>query len=96
MRVHQEINGQGEVNRYKARLVAKGFAQKNVVDYTEIFSPVVKMTSIRLILAFAAAHNYEVEQMDVKTTFTMSLRNTFICHNPKDLRSKVERNMCVS
>jgi hypothetical protein len=55
--------------RYKARLAMKGFNQRKGVDYDEIFSPVVRMTSIRAILGLAASLNLEIEKMDVKTTF---------------------------
>ena len=55
--------------RYKARLVVKGFSQRKGVDFNEIFSPVVKMTSIRAVLSWAATLDLEVEQMDVKTAF---------------------------
>ena len=55
--------------RYKARLVAKGFAQKEGVDYNEIFSPVVKHTSIRVLLILVAHGHLELEQLDVKTAF---------------------------
>lgn len=55
--------------RCKARLVVKGFAQKKDVDFDEIFSPVVKMSSIWVVLGMAASINLEVEQLDVKTTF---------------------------
>ncbi|GKB97559.1 putative RNA-directed DNA polymerase [Tanacetum coccineum] len=55
--------------RYKARLVVKGFSQKRGIDFDEIFSPVVKMGSIRVVLGLAASLDLEVEQMDVKTTF---------------------------
>ncbi|KAI3727128.1 hypothetical protein L1987_66937 [Smallanthus sonchifolius] len=55
--------------RYKARLVAKGFTQREGVYYTEIFSPVVKHTSIRIMLSMVAVLDLELEQMDVKTTF---------------------------
>ena len=53
----------------KATIVVKGFQQKKGVDFDEIFSPVVKMTSIRTVLSIAASMNLEVEQLDVKTTF---------------------------
>ena len=55
--------------RYKARLVVKGFEQKKGIDFEEIFSPVVKMSSIRVVLGLAASLNLEVEQLDVKTAF---------------------------
>ena len=55
--------------KYKARLVVKGFAQKKGIDFDEIFSPVVKMSSICVALGMAASMDLEVEQLDVKTTF---------------------------
>ena len=47
----------------------KRFAQKKGIDFDEIFSPVVKMTSIRTILSLVAAEDLHLEQLDVKTTF---------------------------
>ena len=58
----------GNPRRYKARIVVKGFQQKKGMDFDEIFAPVVKMTSIRMVLSIAASMNLEVEQLDVKTT----------------------------
>ena len=55
--------------RYKARIVVKGCNQKKGIDFEEIFSPVVKMTSIRAILGLAAKLDLEIEQLDVKTAF---------------------------
>lgn len=55
--------------RYKARLMAKGFAQKEGVDYNEIFSPVVKHTSIRVLMSIVSHGDLELEQLDVKTAF---------------------------
>ncbi|KAK8696819.1 hypothetical protein V6N13_001944 [Hibiscus sabdariffa] len=59
----------GNVQTYKGRLVAKGFRQIHGVDYDETFSPVAIIKSIRILLAVAALHDYEIWQMDVKTTF---------------------------
>ncbi|KAK1410847.1 hypothetical protein QVD17_37388 [Tagetes erecta] len=55
--------------RYKALLVAKGFQQKKGVDYNEIFSPVVKITTIRLILSIVVAEGLHIEQLDAKIAF---------------------------
>lgn len=59
----------GKVHTYKARLVAKGYTQTHGIDYEETFSPVAKIKSIRIMLAIAAFHDYEIWQMDVKTAF---------------------------
>jgi hypothetical protein len=59
----------GGEKRYKARLVVKGFAQKKGIDFDEIFSLVVKMTSIRTILSLVVVEDLHLEQLDVKTTF---------------------------
>nr|GEX88653.1 copia LTR rider [Tanacetum cinerariifolium] len=55
--------------RYKARLVARGFTQRAGIDYNEVFSLIVRHTSIRVILALTTCKDYELEQLDVKTTF---------------------------
>ncbi|KAJ9547882.1 hypothetical protein OSB04_020425 [Centaurea solstitialis] len=59
----------GKVHTYKARLVAKGYTQTHGVDYDETFSPVAMLKSIRILIAIAAFHDYEIWQMDVKTAF---------------------------
>ena len=47
----------------------KRFAQNKGIDFDEIFSPVVKMTSIRTILSIVAVEDFHLEQLDVNTTF---------------------------
>lgn len=59
----------GALKKYKARLVAKGYSQRYGIDYYETFSPVVRYSSIRILLALAAIYGLIVEHLDVKTAF---------------------------
>jgi len=64
-------NNKGGVERYKARVVAKGFTQKHGVDYQETFAPVMKIKSLRIIIALSATTNTKrkLAQLDIKTAF---------------------------
>jgi hypothetical protein len=59
----------GDVSRFKARLAAKGCSQRAGFDYTETFSPVIRMASLRLFFAIAAARDLELCQLDIDTAF---------------------------
>ena len=59
----------GTVERFKGRLVAKGFAQTYGIDYFETYSPVVRFSSIRALIAFAVQNDMLIHQMDVVTAF---------------------------
>ena len=63
------MNAQGKIERYKAQLVAKGYKQKAGIGYDEVFAPVARMETIRLLISQAAQFKWPIFQMDVKLTF---------------------------
>lgn len=62
-------DGSIKCGKEKARLVAQGFSQREGIDFAEMYTPVVKMTSTWIILAYANHHNYEIMSFNVKTAF---------------------------
>ena len=62
-------DAEGNALRYKARLVAQGYPQQPGIDYDEVFAPVVRYDSLRLLLALAAHHQWQVDQLDIKAAF---------------------------
>ena len=70
-----KLNENGEIDKHKARLVAKGYAQKYGVDYNEVFAPVARLDTIRLVLALAAQRGWTVYQLDVKSAFLHGVLN---------------------
>ena len=92
----------GKVETFKARLVAKGFTQKEGIDYDETFSPVAMLKSIRILLSIAAHLDYEIWQMDVKTTFLnesldesiyMMQPERFIANSQKRMLCKLNKSI---
>ncbi|PHT36714.1 hypothetical protein CQW23_24414 [Capsicum baccatum] len=64
-----KTNKEGKVDKYKARLVAKGYKKKYGVDYDEVFAPVARIDTVRLLTALAAQNRWKIYQMDVKSAF---------------------------
>ena len=65
----KKINAQGKIETFKARLVAKGYRQKARIDYDEVFTPVTRMETIRLLISHVAQYKWKIHQMDVKSAF---------------------------
>ncbi|GJR78475.1 zinc finger, CCHC-type containing protein [Tanacetum coccineum] len=63
----KDVNG--NIIRHKARLVTKGYIQQHDIDFEEVFAPVAKMETIRLLLAIAVNNKWEVHHLDVKSAF---------------------------
>ena len=58
-----------QAGKFKAKLVAKGYSQVEGVEFGEMFFPIAKLASIRVVLSLAVGFDLEIEKMDIKTTF---------------------------
>ncbi|KAL0367487.1 UNVERIFIED_CONTAM: Retrovirus-related Pol polyprotein from transposon RE2 [Sesamum radiatum] len=65
----KKLKPDGSVDKFKARLVAKAFKQKEGIDYFDTYSPVTRLTTIRVLIAFASVYSHPIHQMDVKIAF---------------------------
>jgi hypothetical protein len=74
----------GHIERYKSRLVAKGFAQRQGIDYTEVWAPTGCLPVLRCLFAYAAAFDYDTIQADIRTAFLNGpLEDTiYLCQPP--------------
>lgn len=91
----------GALDKYKSRLVAKGFHQEYSLDYKETFSPVIKSTTIRLVLGHAESNSWPIRQLDVNQAFLQGTRlrvqiskgNTWL--NLLALSIKIDQTTCA-
>ena len=64
-----KLKSNGSLDKYKARLVAKGFQQTPGVDFDETFSPVIKASTIRIVLTIAVSRGRDIQQIDINYAF---------------------------
>ncbi|MCI32538.1 retrovirus-related pol polyprotein from transposon tnt 1-94, partial [Trifolium medium] len=64
-----KLNPDGSVAKYKARLMARGFLQREGLDYSEVYSPVARIETVRLVVAIANARDWPMYHLDVKSAF---------------------------
>ena len=62
-------NVDGSIKKFKARLVGKGYVQRHGIDFEEVFAPVARIETLRVIIALAASNGWEIHHLDVKTAF---------------------------
>ena len=78
-----KFHADGTLARYKARWVCRGFSQQHGVDFDETFSPVVKPSTIRVVLSLAVSSSWPIHQLDVKNAFLHgTLNETVYCQQP--------------
>ncbi|KAM3291194.1 hypothetical protein P3S67_019483 [Capsicum chacoense] len=97
-----KVGSDGTVERLKARLVAKGYIQIYGLDYGDTFSPVAKITSVRLLISLAAMHHWPLHQLDIKNAFLhsklaeevyMEQPPGFVAQGESDLVCRLKRSL---
>lgn len=86
-----KLNESGEVDKCKARLVEKGYAQEHGIDYNEVFAPVARWDTIRMVMSLAAQKGWMVFQLDVKSAFLHGdLKEDVFIEQPQGYEQKGE------
>ena len=97
-----KTNENGDVERYKARLVAQGFMQVKGADYDETFCPVVRMESLRALVAMSVRRSFKLHQLDITTAFLngnleeevfMTQPEGFVIQGKQDMVCRLKRSL---
>ncbi|MCH81362.1 copia-type polyprotein, partial [Trifolium medium] len=89
-----KLNPDGSVAKYKARLVARGFLQREGLDYSEVYSPVARIETVRLVVAIGNARDWPMYHLDVKSAFLNGpLEEVVYVTQPPGFVSEEKRHM---
>ncbi|KAJ8717783.1 hypothetical protein PYW07_005713 [Mythimna separata] len=91
-----KTNENGDIVKFKARLVIKGCSQKPGIDYTEVFSPVVRLASLRYLFALAVKHDLDICQMDAVSAFLQGdIEEEIYMRQPPMYENDQKENVCL-
>jgi hypothetical protein len=82
----------GAVVKHKARLVAKGYVQREGVDFAEVFAPVARLDSVRLLAAVAAREKWQLHHLDVKSFLNGNLQEEVYVSQPPGFEREGEEH----
>lgn len=90
----KKVNAEGVVTKFKSRLVAKGYSQVPGRDFKETFSPVIKLKSIRLLLALAVEMDFKIHQMDITAAYLNgTLKEDIYMYQPEGCKEKGKEHL---
>lgn len=85
-----------KIDKLKAHLVAEGYNQIEGLDYKDIFSPVAKLTTMRIFIALATIKQWHVFQLDINNAFLHSFLDEEVYMYPQGYQKVVLRRFVYS
>lgn len=91
-----KLDDKGQIIRHKARLVAVGSNQRDGIDFSEMFAPVVKLATIRIILSVVVTKGWKLRQSDVSNTFLHGVldENIYMRQLPRFVDKAQNHHVC--